>query len=119
MRYLSSYDLKVALNIGKGVEQFIGPMKREGISLLRYLWLVPEDSDYELWVVDCEDVGSEDYVDISSFPTFDEDPPTHSFQTLDEALSFSQKTYGALPGKWVNQGVVQDEYLDYKRGNKA
>jgi hypothetical protein len=66
-----------------------------------------------------EDLGTATYSAIDDFPPTDPEDETWgkaiaTKPTPEEALDLAESQLGALPGRWVNQGVVCSEYRDYK-----
>lgn len=65
---------------------------------------------------EAEDVGSTDFADVAAFPSADPDDgfgegrvvasSSEASEILDAASGF-----GAAADRWVNQGVVDDEYF--------
>ncbi|MGJ8674271.1 hypothetical protein [Rubritalea sp.] len=121
MRYLTLSFIKSALNRGKAVDQFLGEITRDGLTGVRYIQISVEDGEYQLTTYDKENIGSEDFLDIYSFPSLIEDEeydrPYTSYSDLEAALSASTTNHGTQPDRWVNEGVVQDEYKDYLTQN--
>ncbi|MEM7146998.1 MAG: hypothetical protein AAF591_17840 [Verrucomicrobiota bacterium] len=72
----------------------------------------------EIW--ESPDIGSEDYVDVYGFGTRDhDDEPAVIYpeQSFEEFLEIIDGQYPGTSERLVNEGVVQDEYLDYKRAS--
>ncbi|MEV7685337.1 hypothetical protein ACFW1F_02100 [Streptomyces bungoensis] len=72
-----------------------------------------------------EDVGHETFVDLVEFPPFDPGDEDEEFgrllATRDDplvALAAAEEATGAVRGRWVNTGMVQDEYLDYVKAGR-
>jgi len=61
------------------------------------------------------DEGSENFLDVYEFTPLDPDLPygqTEKFETADAALAYAESKFGASLEKYVNSGVIQDEYRD-------
>ena len=116
-RYLLPPFIQSALNRGHAVEQFLGGFEYEGSPALRWLTLQPEEDGVTLLVYESYDEGGEDFLDLYAFSEIDgeqgDSAAEHPCATLDEALTLARTRYGADPERWVNEGVVQDEYQDY------
>src|SRR3989442_9052669 len=84
-------------------------------------WLVIEherDGGATLRVREVLDVGRDDLMDVYEFAPYDweaEDGITMQFPSPQAALEYATSEYGANPGRFVNQGVVQFEYEDYRK----
>ncbi|WP_234350351.1 hypothetical protein [Streptomyces sp. WM4235] len=122
MRYLAESFIFGALRRGRSVEQFLGPVgppERRGV---RYVEVRAARTSYEVYVHAVEDVGHESFLDLDSFPPFDQNSEEEEFGQLlgraedpQSALVLAEEGAGAVRGRWVNQGVVQDEYRDFVR----
>ncbi|MGW9031006.1 hypothetical protein ACWGQ5_44520 [Streptomyces sp. NPDC055722] len=110
---------------GRSVEQFLGPvgsLERPGV---RYVEVRAARTSYEVYIYVVEDVGHESFLDLESFPPFDQDGEEEDFGRLlgtaedpQGALILAEECTGAVRGRWVNQGIVQDEYLDFVRAGR-
>ena len=111
MRHLPSSEIESVVRRGKSVEQFLG--KGHDGRTLRWVELRPSKEVVEVWVFEVEDVGSIDYLDLYSFPevgaSFEEPLARLPFT---EAIEWCERNLSASPMRWVNQGVVQDEYAE-------
>ncbi|MFM7854735.1 MAG: hypothetical protein ACKO96_23125 [Flammeovirgaceae bacterium] len=67
------------------------------------------------------DDGDIDHLDIYSFEPADPDEPFHTreFATLDEALTFIRDNHKLTDLRFVNTGVVQNEYKSLKEKGKV
>jgi len=123
MRYLTLNYAQSALNRGKSIEQFIGKVTREGNSGIRFIQITLDSASYQLTTFDVEDIGSEDFLDIYSFPTLIEDEyydrPSLEFRSLEDAFTAAHSNYSASSDCWTNAGVVQDEYKDFLVQNRS
>ena len=121
MRYLTDYYIRTALSRGKTVEQFLGGGMLGEERTIRYLALSPNGDRFSVTLYEHLDEGSESFLDLYdfSYASPDDDPPQHSFDTIEEALAHSEATYGAVATRWANQFVIQDDYADYLRTNVA
>jgi hypothetical protein len=73
-----------------------------------------------------EDVGHEDFLDLDVFPPFDQDADEEDFGQLlgsaddpHDALALAEENTGADRGRWVNQGVVQDEPRSWPKSSSS
>ncbi|WP_225210016.1 hypothetical protein [Xanthomonas bonasiae] len=102
------------------VEQFLG-RSLEHTEYVRHVELRPAKGGIEVWVHDVEDIGNEDYLDLYDFPYLEPDgpdAPVALFADPQDALAYASTSLAADPAHWVNQGIVQSEYLDYIRAGR-
>ncbi|MBG6103199.1 hypothetical protein IW249_003613 [Micromonospora vinacea] len=127
MRYLSRSLLLGALRRRKEVEQFLGPVTREGAGGICWVAIWPWQDGYNVSVHDVEDLNDESCRDLSVFPSLDrdrEDGPGPGrvighVQDPAEALDLAERTTGALPHRWVNHGVAGEDYADFVRAKNS
>lgn len=113
-RHLTLSNIQSAMTRSKSVEQFLGTRRPGEIS---WIEIRPATERFETWFFEVQDVGGADFMDLYSFPPIGEDwpdAPSSTHNTLEEAMEYCHREYAALPDKWVNQFVIQDEYLDSK-----
>ncbi|SNS20855.1 hypothetical protein [Actinacidiphila glaucinigra] len=125
MRYLAESFIVGALRRGRSVEQFLGPIgssERRGVT---YVEVRPTKAAYEVYVHAVEDVGHEAFWDLEEFPPFDVESEEETFGHLlaqaegpQAALVTAEAATRALRTRWVNEGVVQDEYRDFVRAGR-
>jgi hypothetical protein len=77
-----------------------------------------DDGDgFVLWYYEAFDEGNENWMDVYEFGNVSGDQfepaARHRLATLEEALALAVERYGADPARFVNPGVIQDEYRDY------
>ncbi|WP_202511966.1 hypothetical protein [Streptomyces sp. SID3343] len=125
MRYLAESFACGALRRGRPVEQFLGPLRAADRLGIHYIEVRPVRYRYEIILHACEDVGHESFCDLAEFPSFHgEDGEEDSgllLATSDEpldALRTAENLTGAVRGRWVNEGLVQDEYHDYLQAGR-
>jgi hypothetical protein len=125
MRYLVEPFIIGALRRGRSVEQFLGPVGSPERPGVRYAEVRAARMSYEVYVHAVEDVGQENFLDLDVFPPFDQDAEEEDFGKLlgraedpQGALVLAEACTGAVRGRWVNQGVVQDEYRDFVRAGR-
>ncbi|MGW1391947.1 hypothetical protein ACWD6Q_09725 [Streptomyces nigra] len=107
------------------MEQFLGPVGASGRTGVSYVEIRPTTASYEVYVHTVEDVGHERFFDIAEFPPFAADQDEEEFGRLvataedpPTALTAAAEATGALPGRWVNECMVQDEYADFVRAGR-
>jgi len=116
MRYLIYEQIRANLSIGKPVEQWLPPKVHPNYVELRTLTINKErDSSYTTSYIEYFDDGNDNFTDIYAFTFRNPDEPevSNNFDSIDEALQFALGNYNATPDKFVNAGMLQDEYKDY------
>ncbi|WP_371235183.1 hypothetical protein [Streptomyces sp. MAD19A] len=125
MRYLAESFILGALRRGRSVQQFLGPCGSAARPGVRYVEVRVTKGPFEVYLHVVEDVGSESFLDLIEFPPFDTGDEASEFGLLlgmaDEplaALQVAEQRVGAERGRWVNEGIVQDEYGDFVRAGR-
>ncbi|MGW0577931.1 hypothetical protein ACWD25_18605 [Streptomyces sp. NPDC002920] len=125
MRYLADAFVVGALKRGRPVEQFLGPIGASDRPGVHYVEVRPAKASYEVYVHTVEDVGHERFFDLVEFPPFDTDDDEEEFGRLvataedpSTALTTAEKITGAVPGRWVNESMVQAEYADFVQAGR-
>lgn len=115
--YLTQAQLESSLNVGKGIEQWLGYYKEDGKAILKWVRIYPEKrNQYTVIYVECYDQGNLEFLDIYAFTVVDPDEPygvINTFSSTEEAIAFSITEYGALKDRFVGDGKIQKEYLAY------
>lgn len=82
-------------------------------------------ASYEVYVHTVEDVGHERFFDLVEFPPFDAEEDEEEFgrfvattEDPSTALAAAEEATGAVRGRWVNEGMIQDEYGDFVRAGR-
>jgi len=122
MRHLIPSFALAALRRGQQIEQFLGRVERDGQPGLRWIALSPGSSGVTIYLSDVEDVATDNFLDITEFPPLDLEEERWGrkitvLPTPEEALHQAQRDLAAEPQRWVNQGIVCDEYQDFRRMN--
>src|SRR5690348_14768383 len=122
MRHLIASDLTRLLAIGRGIEQFLAPRQADNYRALRWLSIKKDGHQGKFLVTRFEvfDEGDPEHLDIYSFSYVNPDEPfvEHSdISTPEAALLVAREKFGADPERFVNAGVVQDEYADFLKHN--
>ncbi|MFD7961181.1 hypothetical protein ACFV5J_10270 [Streptomyces zaomyceticus] len=125
MRYLAESFILGALRRGRSVEQFLGPCGSTEHPGVRYVEVRATKGPFEVYLHAVEDVGSESFLDLDEFPPFDPNDDASEFGLLLgmaegslTALQVAEQRAGAERGRWVNEGIVQDEYGDFVRAGR-
>ena len=124
MRYLYKANIQNAMRKSEEVEQFLKFTKLDGKAILSWLTLRRQNDGYALIHHKQYDQGSLSDVNIYDFkylymPKNRDEPEYIEFSSLDLALDYASKNLGASHVKWVNQGVIQEEYRDFKLTEEA
>lgn len=120
-RHLTLGEATSALRRGRQVEQFLGVANGpDGRAVVRWVTVGEAHRVFRLTLHEVEDVGSDDFLDVSEFPPIAEDEEVGEGEVVGtseepEAALQLAEALGAAPDRWVNQGVVQDEYGDGRR----
>jgi hypothetical protein len=117
VRYPTESFALGALRRGQPVEQFLGPAGSPERPGIRYIEVRPVKICYKIYLHTLEDVGHETFVDVVEFPPLYANDEEEEFgrlvATRDDplvALAAAEDVTGARRERWVNAGVVQDEY---------
>ena len=117
-RYLTRSEAKSALRRQKNVEAFLGGFTEGEELAIRRLLISGNGEEVSAEIWESPDIGSEDYADVYSFGTLDHDVEAavlYPTQTFESFLEIIDEQYPGTSARLVNEGVVQDEYLDFKR----
>jgi hypothetical protein len=92
---------------------------------IRWVEVAPTRSGYRVALHASADIGGEDFCDLVEFPPLDPEDEDQEFGqeiaiTADalDALDVAESQAGAFRDRWVNQGIAQDEYLDFVRAGR-
>ena len=116
MRHLPFSEVSSCLDRGRPVEQLLEE-RMEGEDRILRIARIDRESDgmFSVAYFEVYDQGSEDAWDVYEFASYDPDMAygdITQFESSREALAFASSSYGALPDRYVNVGMVQDEYGD-------
>jgi hypothetical protein len=120
-RYLTAAEAAAALRRASQIEQFLGhDVAADGRAAIQWLTAYESGRTFKLVIHEVEDVGTDDFFDVSAFPPLDREADPGEgrlLATADDAESLLQNgaSHGADSARWVNFGVVQDEYRDSRR----
>ena len=118
-RYLTDNGLARALEGGRNIEQWLGARDENGTIVLRWLGIEHKrDGTATLRINDVLDDGRDDFIDVYEFNPYDwdaEDGVTYHFETPAAALECAMSKWGARRDRFVNEGLVQQEYLDFRK----
>jgi hypothetical protein len=117
-RYLTAAEAAGALRRSRQIEQFLECyVAADGRTAVRWLTAYTSGRTFELVIHEVEDIGTDGFFDVSAFPPLDDKEymgEGRAVATADvaEALLDAALDHGASTDRWVNFGVVQDEYAD-------
>jgi hypothetical protein len=118
-RYLSLDEVEQTLRRGRSVEQWLGAADSPQCRTVHWLRIEKEpDGRFTVWRVASFDPQQPNLLDVYEFLPFDVDEPDgipETVASLDEAIDYACKTLGANAERFVNAGVIQDEYRDFGR----
>jgi len=116
MRYLTEIEITTLINPGKTLELFLGQSQHDK-DILNWIEICKGRKEaIELNSYSVYDEGDIDHLDLYSFSPVnpEEDFETIEFPTLESALVFIRKKYQLTDLRFVNQGMIQDEYKALK-----
>lgn len=118
-RYLTRSEAESALNRGKAIECFLGQCERDGRKGIKWLSASRRGEAVRMAFYETADIGNEEFLDLYEFgplnPDLDLDDPEEE-RVFGDFSTFISELESSFPGstlKLVNEGVIQDEYLDY------
>jgi hypothetical protein len=119
-RYLTFSEAQSALNRGKQIEQFLGGYLAYGDPAIRYAVVRQKDERVIATVYERFETPHPNFYDVGEFENVepDSDPEDFYFNSLEEAIAFLKYRNGASGDTFVNQGLVDEEYKDYKLSKK-
>ena len=116
-RYLTLQEAQQALRRGKSVGIFLGGFECNSEKCIRWASFNGNESEFigRLW--ESYDQGSDNYIDIYTFdsPSGEYDEPVKVVHS--SSLENAANKLGISELNFVNQGVIQDEYLSYLESN--
>jgi hypothetical protein len=116
MRYLIDLDVTTHLAAGRDIEQLLPERYEMDQLVIRYVSI--ERNKPNSWRVRlCEvlDNGTPGFIDVYEFEPVDPDLPFGDewmFDSIDSALKFAENALEARHDRYVNRGLIQDEFKD-------
>jgi hypothetical protein len=114
MRYLGDLDVKMNLAAGRDVEQLLPERYEMNQLIIRYISLERNRSNgWTTRLCEVFDNGNPDFIDIYEFEAVDPDFPFGEewiFDSIEGAITFAKENFGAASDRYVNRGLIQDEY---------
>lgn len=121
-RYLTESNLMAALRRGAAVEQLLGVRLDEGDRVLSWIEIdVDRQGRYVVSERQVFDDEIDGFCDVHEFESFDPDHPYGScreFDAAEDALEHAV-SLGASLHRFVNRGLVSDEYRDLRESLRA
>ncbi len=115
-RYLTLSEAERALGAGRAVEQWLGFRDSQPVRVVS--WVAcrkARDGAFHVTLFRSFDAGTDDFFDVYSFESADGDEaPTAVYANPKDALEHAIRDFGAHAERFVNQGLVQDEYRDHR-----
>lgn len=113
-KYIDKQTVSTYLNLGKTIEVFLGRISNDK-SIICYLDIVrTKDTDIELTYYEVYDEGNLEFLDLYSFSSVDPDMDfeTYRFDHIDRVIEFIHERFKVTEIKFVNAGIIQNEYED-------
>jgi hypothetical protein len=118
MRYLTEQQASAALQRGVAIEQMLTLALGGDPRTVTWLSASPSDAGVTLRLHHVLDDGSEKFFDVYEFRSVDEDDYLGEGRVVgvypDAAALEAAVEFGARIDRWLNQGVLQDEYADLR-----
>ena len=111
-RSLSEIEIETLINLGKTVEAFLGRIN-EDKEIVSWIDLrKTKKGRVKLTYHEVYDEGSLEWLDLYAFTLVDPDMDveTYKFDSVQDALKFIKEKYNVHEPKFLNSGVIQDEY---------
>jgi len=114
-RHLTENEAVSALRRGRAVEQLLDEARHEGRPTARWLSIIRREDAFVVLVHHVYDDGSPDFRDLSEFEPVDIEEDVGEGREVarepePERALLAASSHGAAPERWVNEGVVADEY---------
>lgn len=114
-RHLTVTDAWAALRRGAAIEQLLGTRIDESDRVLSWIEIdVDREGRYVVCVFQVFDDAVEGFSDVHEFEPFDPDQPCgvcREFDAIEEAMEYAVSR-GASPRRFVNAGLIAEEYRD-------
>ena len=124
-RYLTPSEMESAIARGKSVECFLGACEKGAQKGIKWLLAFRDGEGVCLKVFETADYGDKDFIDLYEFgplnSALEQDEPDEEemFESFNSLISEVEVKFPGSSTRFVNEGVVQDEYSDFiDRGRK-
>lgn len=115
--YLSPQELIARVHLGKEVEQWLSYYNEADYTVIRWISVGTEEGQFGVTYFESFDEGDEDFHDVHEFSVIDPEESlhgvTHSFETVEAAVTFAAEQYGASTDRFVAFGMLSEEYRKY------
>jgi hypothetical protein len=126
VRYLTRSFALGALRRRKAIEQFLGPVEVDGVAGVRWVAVSPSAGRYSVTVHTVQDLGDDQFLDMANLPPLGLVDEEYAGQGRElgrhddpaAAVELAERLAGAVPERWVNFGVVGEEYADFVRSRR-
>jgi len=112
-RYLTIKEAESTLMRGKSIEAWIDDFSNNGEKCIRWASFRSSNNKVLGCIWESLDQGDEDYLDIYSFDLLSGEYDKPAFKSIGNTLEEAVRSLGLSDIKFVNQGVIQDEYGSY------
>ncbi len=117
-RHLVRASAVAALRRGRGIEQLLEVEPSRNAGSVKWLAISPAaDGRFELRFHHVRNEGSSSFFDVHEFSPVDDDEDlgegrvVERYEDSDAAVQAAERL-GAAPDRWVNEGVIDAEYMD-------
>ena len=124
-RHLTISEANSSLKNGKTIECFLGSCRRGDQPGIKWFSASRRRGNVCLKIYETADLGDEDIIDLYEIGPLNpelelEDPDEEiEFKNFDALVSHIESKFPKSSSRFVNEGVIQDEYLEFiKRGRK-
>lgn len=118
-RYLLKSEVAAALHRGTTIECFLGRCEHVGLNGVRYISICISDARVVLQVFETQDSRNSGTFDLYEFGPLNplleigEADEVLDFSSLDACLAFVDERWPHSSERFVNEGVIQDEYAEF------
>lgn len=123
-RHLTEDEARLALDRGKGVQTLLSRCERFGTSGIRWASLNKHTSGVSVWIFEVQSLPKgQQFVGVDHLSPLNPEiafgDPDVAWVSLDfEAAVAELKTrFASLPLRFVNEGMIDEEYADYVAGD--
>ena len=124
-RYLTLSEAESTLNRGNSIECFLGYCERDTQPGINWLSISSSDEKIYLKIYETADLGNKNFLDLYGFgplnPELELDEPDEEkvFDSFNSVIAEIEVMFPTSSARFVNQGVIQDEYSEFiSRGRK-
>lgn len=111
-RYLSESEVVATLVRKRAIEQFLRRFFSDGVWRIEWIEIRPAPERFEVRRFEVDDLGDSEFADLYEWVESGSEPDLFVFDAPEDAVEFTVARLDCSCQCWVNQGLVQDEYLD-------